>query len=63
LVIVRCDPSQTDYGAVVIAAPIDPREDWPRVAESVTDFIKRFLDCKEQKYWEVRQSEAGRTSR
>jgi hypothetical protein len=53
LVLLRCDSTCKDYGSVLIALPLDPRDEWPCVAISVVDFIRRFLACPGQKYWDV----------
>ena len=52
LVVVRCDPFQRDYGSVLIGLPMDPRSDWPRVANSLLEFIQRFVAQPDKKYWE-----------
>jgi hypothetical protein len=53
LVVLRCDPSSQDFGSIVIALPIDPRDEWPCVASSVTEFIEIFLSNSEKKFWEA----------
>jgi hypothetical protein len=52
LVVLRCDPSATDYGSVVITMPMDPRCDWPNVAPSIVDFVVQFISDPNKKYWE-----------
>ena len=39
-VVLRCDPDAPDYGCVLIAREIMPREDWPVVAPSLNIFIR-----------------------
>jgi hypothetical protein len=51
LVLVRCDPSDPDFGRVLIALPIDPRSEWPCAGEGVSDFIGNFLDAGGRKFW------------
>src|SRR5260370_3313072 len=52
LVVLRCDSTCEDYGSVLIALPLDPRDEWPCVAISVVPFIRRFLACTGEKYWD-----------
>ena len=52
LVVLRCDPSKSDYGKIVIALAIDSRNEWPFVASSITDFVLQFLSDPERKFWE-----------
>jgi hypothetical protein len=52
LVVLRCDPSQDDYGNIIIALGIDPRGEWPFAASSITDFVLQFLSHSERKFWE-----------
>jgi hypothetical protein len=53
LVVLRCDPSQTDYGTIVVALAMDPRDDWPCVSSSITEFVLRFLSRPDKKFWEA----------
>ena len=52
LVLVRCDPHEPDFGAVVIASALDPRQEWPVVASSILGFIEKFVANPECKFWE-----------
>jgi hypothetical protein len=54
LVVLACDPQRADFGSVTIALPIDKRGDWPIVATSFGDFLKRLIESQGDKYWEVR---------
>ena len=54
LVVIRCDPAQSNFGSVIIALPIDRRKDWPAVANSLEDFLKRLMQAEGDKYWEIR---------
>jgi len=54
LVVIACNPRQADFGSVTIALPIDKRSDWPVVAESFGEFLKRLVEGQGDKYWEVR---------
>jgi hypothetical protein len=53
LVVLRCDPSQPDFGSIVIALPMDPRDAWPCVASSITEFMQKFLSERDRKFWEA----------
>lgn len=53
LLLLRCDPSENDFGAIIVALPMDTRQDWPRVASSIIEFVEQFLAHPEKKYWEV----------
>ena len=38
-------------GGVVIAQPMDPRAKWPRVADSLAEFLARYFADPDRKYW------------
>lgn len=52
LVVLRCDPFKPDFGNVVVALAMDPREEWPTVAPSIVEFIKHFHLHPSKKFWE-----------
>ncbi len=56
LIVIRSDATADDFGTVVIARPLDARQDWPSVAASISEFLSRFLRANLQrfgeKYWE-----------
>jgi hypothetical protein len=54
LLVVRCDPSQTDFGRVLVAQPIDPRPDWPIAAPSFSRFLELYAAAEGDKFWEPR---------
>lgn len=39
-------------GGVLVALPLDPRADWPRVASTLSEFLSRYLEAIGEKYWE-----------
>lgn len=39
-------------GGVLVALPLDPRTDWPRVAPRLSEFLTRYLEAVGDKYWE-----------
>lgn len=53
LLLVRCNPSSNDYGNVVVALPIDPRNEWYTVANSLTSFLDTYISSNGDKYWEL----------
>lgn len=50
-VLVRCDPTTKDYGAVEIVLPIDKRADWPQSWPSLSDFLVSYIGHNGEKYW------------
>ncbi len=52
VLVVRNAPGGRDRGKVVIGLPIDPREDWPVVADDVAAFLERYVSAQGEKYWE-----------
>ncbi len=51
LLVIRCDPSCSDFGNVLVAPPIDPRHEWYKVAESLTAFLDLFIKAGGDKLW------------
>lgn len=51
LLIVRCDPTAIDFGAVMIALPLDTRDDWDIVGDSLGDFLQKYVTSGGDKYW------------
>lgn len=39
-------------GEILVALPLDPRTDWPRVTATLPEFLDRYLDAVGEKYWE-----------
>lgn len=52
LLILRADPTSSDFGSVLVALPIDRRPDWYTVSPSFTNFIGQFYINQGAKYWE-----------
>lgn len=52
LLIIRCDKSKTDYGSVLIATPIDKREDWYVLSLDFSEYLHQYVDAGGEKYWE-----------
>ena len=52
VLIVRCDPTASDFGNVVVALPLDGRVDWDRVGISLADFLHQYAEAEGAKFWE-----------
>jgi hypothetical protein len=52
LLIVRTDVHACDFGAVIIALPIDTREEWYRPASSFESFLTEYILKEGDKFWE-----------
>ncbi len=52
LLVVRCNPNSTDFGQIIIALPIDHREDWYYLPYSLPEFLQRFITNQGEKFWE-----------
>ena len=51
LLVIRCDPSSSDFGHLLVAAPMDPRKEWYRVAESLSAFLDLYIKAGGDKAW------------
>ncbi len=51
VLLVRSDPASSDFGAVVVALPIDRRGSWPVIAPSFRAFIERWVGSGGKKDW------------
>lgn len=51
LLVIRCDPSSSDFGHLLMATPIDPRKEWYRVAESLSAFLALYIKAGGDKAW------------
>jgi hypothetical protein len=54
LLLIRCDAHASDYGSLLVVAPLDPRPDWPVVADSLGYFLDQYALAQGDKYWELR---------
>lgn len=52
LLLVRCDLSSNDFGKVLVALPLDARDDWYVVAPSLTEFLNKYTEAEGNKFWE-----------
>lgn len=53
LLILLSDERSPDFGAVMVALEIDPRKDWPIVADGIGQFLERLWKASGEKYWEL----------
>ena len=51
LLVISCDRSK-NFGEIIIALPIDPRSEWPRIASDFGEFLERYSKEEGAKYWE-----------
>ena len=51
LLVIRCDPDDENYGHVLMALPIDSREDWPTSGTSLASFLRRYIDEGGREFW------------
>lgn len=52
MMVLRCDATAPDFGNVIIALPLDFREEWYLAANSLSSFLSQFLAVKGDKFWE-----------
>ena len=52
LLVLRCDATSPDFGNVLIAVPLDSREEWYLAANSLESFLSQFIAAKGDKFWE-----------
>lgn len=54
LLLIRNDSSAEDFGRVVVALPLDARDDWFWIGLCWSDFLEKFCAVNGQKFWEER---------
>jgi hypothetical protein len=52
VLLVRCDPLEPDYGAVLIPTPLEGRPGWTNAAASLDEFLGAFERTHGDKFWE-----------
>ena len=52
LLLINCDKNTPSYGSIKIVMPIDPKEQWPTIANSFSDFLINYSEANGDKYWE-----------
>lgn len=45
-------PSERTGRRVMVAPPLDPRDEWYGVGESIAEFLDKFYQANGEKYWE-----------
>jgi hypothetical protein len=50
--LIRTDKAAADYATIMIVDEMDPRSYWYTVAQTLEDFLTRFMDAHGKKYWE-----------
>jgi len=50
-VIIRCDSSVDDFGFIFVTQEMEHRHEWVYAAESLTEFLRRYIDAVGQEYW------------
>jgi hypothetical protein len=53
LLVVRCDPSVPDFGAMLVCLPLDDRSDWYEVAHGFEEFLTSYAASHGDKHWEA----------
>lgn len=51
LLILRADTNAAGYGTIILAGPIDPRADWDTIANSLQDFLSRYIESRGDMFW------------
>lgn len=52
LLVLRCDETYPDFGNILIALPLDSREEWDIAAKSLESFLNQLIAAKGEKFWE-----------
>jgi hypothetical protein len=53
IVVIRCNPVMSDFGFVFVTQEMDERHEWVYAAESLGEFLRRFLDANREEYWQT----------
>ncbi|BDP41195.1 hypothetical protein DAETH_11640 [Deinococcus aetherius] len=52
VLLIVADVDSSDFGAVYVASPLDPRVEWSKVGDNPADFLERFAQANGEKFWE-----------
>ena len=52
LLLIRCDEQHTDFSKIMIALPLEQREDWYVAADSLEEFLSQWITFRGEKFWE-----------
>ena len=55
LLLIRCDEGEPDFGNVMIALPLDRREEWYIAADSLEEFLSKWIATRGEKFWEKQE--------
>jgi hypothetical protein len=50
-IVIRCEENAGDLGSVLVALPIDPRQDWPTVGDDLSGFLTNYLEAGGVNFW------------
>ena len=53
LLLIRCNPRESDFGSIVVAIRDGFRKEWYRPASSLSSFLEEYASYDGQKYWET----------
>lgn len=56
ILIMRCDPSENDFGSLVVCNAITRRTDWHHAAKSLSEFLVAYEAHGGDKFWESSSS-------
>ncbi len=51
LLLMRCDTTESDFGGIIVATDDGKRDEWYRVASSLSSFLEEYGSCDGQQYW------------
>lgn len=52
LLVLRCDATSPDFGNVMIALPLDSREEWDLAGLTLESFLNQLIAANGDKFWE-----------
>lgn len=52
LLVLRCDANSPDFGNVIIALPLDSREEWDIAGLTLESFLNQLIAANGDKFWE-----------
>lgn len=61
VLLVRCDPSKSDFGSIIAGMDEGLRNEWHLLADSLSSFIEKYATYEGRKYWEPQSIELKRT--
>jgi len=52
LLVLRCDETSPDFGNIIIALPLDSREEWNIASLTLESFLNQLIAANGDKFWE-----------